>query len=54
MTVNSPCYPTKVRKCVLDALSINVNNNASLVGEDTLTAPRGPKEAHILTPLTAI
>jgi hypothetical protein len=43
LTVNSPYCMTKVRKLVLDALSINVNNIASLVGEDTLTAPGNQK-----------
>ncbi|WP_245956793.1 hypothetical protein [Edaphovirga cremea] len=46
---------TKVRKLVLDALSINVNNIASLVGGMPFpTASRVPKAAHILTLLTAI
>ncbi|MFZ1871854.1 MAG: hypothetical protein WAU54_03530 [Chania sp.] len=45
---------TKVRKLVLDALSINVNKIASL--EETLlpASPNDAKTAHILTLLTAI
>ncbi|EQB4253803.1 hypothetical protein ACYJX1_002048 [Yersinia enterocolitica] len=45
---------TKVRKRVLDALSINVNNIPSLVGVLLPTAPKVTKAAHILTLLTAI
>ncbi|MFC0228794.1 YjjY family protein [Serratia aquatilis] len=48
------CQTTKVRKLVLDALSINVNKIASLLGDAMSYNPNDAKTAHILTVLTAI
>ncbi|MEZ2431917.1 protein YjjY [Raoultella planticola] len=45
---------TKVRNCVLDALSINVNNIISLVVGTFPLDPTVSKMAVILTILTAI
>ncbi|EOF4705685.1 hypothetical protein HV213_24675 [Klebsiella sp. RHBSTW-00484] len=44
---------TKVRNCVLDALSINVNNNISSVVGTFPLDPTVSKTAVILTILTA-
>ena len=55
MTRRSPHWRnmTKVRNCVLDALSINVNNIISLVVGTFPLDPTVSKTADILTILTA-